>query len=350
MFFAGYKRSPGKVLPALLCLFFCTLQFIQFASFWKKRVPHSRKFGAVDSSVSNFYVSSQDCISLDKGKDMDILLSKYKQVFVMMPAKASGTSLKTFTRRCMQSSNTSSFAEIDNIFSKSAGRQEAFVEQLKMPSLVASHATNLSHILNLIKHVTRDSLIVYSHREETDRLMSAIKQVVRSMCRVRGESREGLRITAGECYVNEKLLTDTIASRIGEIHMGAPELLTCETYKAIEDRRPTMIFMDYEKASQLQRLLAKHHCPEVTDTFRISSSKSLFTVLGGSENTGTVVSMDEWLSAKKGLMEYVYGLRRDASCQGVTQDIEDDLFSCRSATLDVSRRTFRSRQTTFSSW
>ena len=44
---------------------------------------------------------SSSCLSLDFEEDMDHLLSKYKQVWIIMPAKAAGSTFKVFAKQCM---------------------------------------------------------------------------------------------------------------------------------------------------------------------------------------------------------------------------------------------------------
>ena len=58
--------------------------------------------------VQNYHqsVPMGQCLSLDVDDDMDHLLDKYNQVFLVMPAKASGTTYKHFTKLCMQSAGT----------------------------------------------------------------------------------------------------------------------------------------------------------------------------------------------------------------------------------------------------
>mmetsp|Transcript_31699 Transcript_31699/g.48602 ORF Transcript_31699/g.48602 Transcript_31699/m.48602 type:complete len:180 (+) Transcript_31699:199-738(+) len=129
-------------------------------------------------SIKNDKAAS--CLSLGFKKDMDHLLSKYKQVWVIMPAKAAGTSFKEFTKDCMAVAGTPSFADQDNPFINSIRSEKAFVGQLEMPSLVASHLYQFERkpFCNVMKHATKDTLVVYSHREETSRLISSIKHVV----------------------------------------------------------------------------------------------------------------------------------------------------------------------------
>ena len=135
------------------------------------------------SSIHSSMIPEQtpSCLGLGFRKDMDHLLSKYKQVWVIMPAKAAVTSFKEFTKDCMAKAGTPSFSKIDNPFTTLQRSKDAFLGQLEQPSLVASHLYHFHDdpFCNVMKHASaEDTLVVYSHREETSRLISSIKEVV----------------------------------------------------------------------------------------------------------------------------------------------------------------------------
>ena len=50
-----------------------------------------------------------------------------------------------------------------------------------------------------------------------------------------------------------------------EIGIGSTRLLTCETYEAIDNYAPTMIFMDYKGANLIQKLFVEKYCPDRVD-------------------------------------------------------------------------------------
>jgi hypothetical protein len=51
---------------------------------------------ATTSSTSN------SCLNLDFDGNLDTIVSRSAQVFITMPAKSAGTSLKTFVRKCVK--------------------------------------------------------------------------------------------------------------------------------------------------------------------------------------------------------------------------------------------------------
>merc|ERR1712176_798975 len=121
---------------------------------------------------------------------------------------------------------------------------------------------------------------------------------------------------------------------------GITEHMTCETYEVIKDNNPNLIFMHYKMASKLQTLLAKHHCPQITQEVRanVAAEKNtdISVVLEGQSNNSSLVSLHDWLDAKRQLFELAFGLREGASCQTITKDIQHELLRCRDETLQVS--------------
>lgn len=307
-----------------------------------------------------------NCLDLGFDNEMDHLLSKYDQVFLLMPAKGAGTSLNHFTGVCMASTNTLSFQQTSHISHHEDELYSAFTDQLQMPSLVTGHIAYPKYFRKVIEHATKDSLIIYSHREESSRLPSAIKEVVtKHLCYNNKKSKEkGVAIVNNQCQVTEEKLGNTIKEKRYEIGNGVLRLLTCELYESIKDNRPNLVFMHYKQASRLQKLLAKHHCPDVTEDVRINVGavkQPISIVLGGSKNSGELVDLNDWLKAKNSLLEYAFATKENVSvnkkewidtkegvtCQATTRDIEDLLLECPSETLQVSGRSYEDRTIRF---
>ena len=119
-------------------------------------------------------------------------------------------------------------------------------------------------------------------------------------------------------------------------------MLTCETFESIKDNCPNLVFMNYKQADQLQKLLAKHHCPNFNEEVRVNvgsdKKMTVSVVLGGSGNNvnGTIVPLEEWLLFKAPILEYSLKLKSDVSCQATTRKIERELFACADQTLGIS--------------
>ena len=278
------------------------------------------------------------CLSLDLEENMDNLLSKYKQVIIAMPAKAAGSSIKTFTKKCMSRQNATSFSVTDNILNNQNSMNSALTAQLKMPSMISSHMYTQNNMCRLMKHATDDTLIVYSHRQETSRLISATKQVIVQ------------RKKGGQ--LDETELVKMIKSKTVEIGIGNTQLLTCQQYNCIKDNSPNLVFMHYKKVGQMLKLLAKHHCPELLtqEETRVnigSDKKSVSVILKGRNNNGTIVSIDDWLNAKSQMLEIALSMKEAVTCQATTRDIEYDLFACPDETLQISGRSYENSKIQF---
>ena len=295
--------------------------------------------------VAGISSSSLSCLGLGFEEDMDKLLSKYKQVFVIMPAKAAGTTFREFTKRCMASMKLNAFVDHAPQLRKfERDVDTAFRSELKMPTLISSHVDKARDLHEVLRSATDDTLIVYIHRQETNRLLSAIKHVITSRYCSLETKQAGIAMVGEKAYnVEEGFLIETIRKRGVEIGMGNTRMLTCETFESIKDNYPNLVFMNYKQAGQLQKLLAKHHCPSVTKEVQVnvgSDKKMTISVVLegglGNNNNGTLVPLEEWLLFKAPVIEYSLELKSDVSCQATTRKIERELFACADQTLGIS--------------
>ena len=295
--------------------------------------------------VAGISSSSLSCLGLGFEEDMDKLLSKYKQVFVIMPAKAAGTTFREFTKRCMASMKLNAFVDHAPQLRKfERDVDTAFRSELKMPTLISSHVDKARDLHEVLRSATDDTLIVYIHRQETNRLLSAIKHVITSRyCSLETKPAGIAMVGEKACNVEEGFLIETIRKRGVEIGMGNTRMLTCETFESIKDNCPNLVFMNYKQAGQLQKLLAKHHCPSVTKEVQVnvgSDKKMTISVVLegglGNNNNGTLVPLEEWLLFKAPVIEYSLELKSDVSCQATTRKIERELFACADQTLGIS--------------
>lgn len=242
-----------------------------------------------------------------------------KQIFIVMPAKAAGTSLKEFTKKCLKHNFP------DNFLNNPALVRDSLTSSYELPSIIASHLyVGEQPLVDLIKHASlRDTLIIYVHREETERLLSGIKQVLSHLVcnevkyKIRNDMLETLNIFKNQthCILDEKPVVSLIEQRVQEIGMGAPEILTCRTYESVKENAPNMVFMNFKQANKLQKVLAKHHCPELLAEGVIVEAnlarKKSRTVFLRPTNTKEhqSVHLDDWLSNKRGLLEWSLRLK-----------------------------------------
>lgn len=296
-------------------------------------VVHSTTSTSASSTTTSNSASSS-CLSLDLDDGgMDRLLSKYKHVLFGGPAKSAGSSMSAFTRHCMKEAGTEIFSNIGTL----ADLEKVFTSDYEMPSLITNHFHINKSLCQVMKHVTSDTLIVYSHRQETSRMMSGVKQVVTLACQ--RKNMELISFVDDECQIDEGTLVQEIKAKKGEIGFGMEKLLTCEAYECIKETNPNLVFMNYNQVNRLQTLLAKHHCPGVENlNSNIGSEKKPVSVVLQEETPSgqKVVSLSDWLTTKGSHLEMALWMKENVSCQGTTSAIEHELSACPDEVLQIS--------------
>ena len=95
--------------------------------------------------------------------------------------------------------------------------REAFTHQLELPSLVTSHMSKAAPFKKLIKATTKNTLIIYSHREETARIQSAVKHSLANHCFLKRKDAMVERLD-NECRVTEsKFLKMVVENKEREV-------------------------------------------------------------------------------------------------------------------------------------
>lgn len=273
------------------------------------------------------------CLSFEN--ELGKILQSTKQVFITMPAKASGSSLKAFTKQCVNN---------DQIPDNNYMKNETFVKEMirnmyNLPQIIACHVGDeIPAFLRLIKGATSESLIIYVYRDETDRLLSSIKMAASRLCSGQFRKLEAYeRKTHREenkCIIEEDGLRDLVKSRRVEIGKGIFDSLTCTVFKEMDDNKPKIIFMNYKQADRLQLVLAKQFCPNLISNeveFPIhrndGASKVGMYVKTLNDNT-TYLTVDEWGQHKKHVIEWSLGLKKHVTCQGKVRKIAKEMMSC----------------------
>jgi hypothetical protein len=306
----------------------------------RKHVPIALQGSNIRSTpISN---AQKQCLTMDKGGNFDNLLARYKQVYFVMPAKAAGSTIKHFVIHCMEEANTNQIARYDNILNRNYkpgyDLLPSISDKLEMPTMIASHLYDHQALVDLSKQVTRDSLIIYIHREETARMKSSITQLVQfsEVCKNVPEDQD--------CQFTEDDLVRLITRKTkkkNELTFSMQKILTCETYDAIEENYPNFVFMHYKQADRLFKVLSKHHCPNYSsqEMQNAGEHKQKFLVeLEHPAGDQKIVELDVWLSHKKQMLEFVYDLKGEVTCQGITRKMEDKLLECPDETLHFSGR------------
>jgi|AntRauTorckE5430_2_1112549.scaffolds.fasta_scaffold10464_1 hypothetical protein len=285
--------------------------------------------------------NDQKCLNLDFDGNMDAMIASARHIFITMPAKAAGTSLTEFTKKCTKSPT------MNYQFINSLEESEKFLSgTLHLPSIITSHLTvGDLPLVDLAQHSTRNTMIVHIHRDETDRLLSGIRMAFtewvcnRKVYKVGSTKDFHINRNETHCLLDEGPAINMIKRRVMEIGMGSPEILTCKAYKAIEENEPNIAFLHYKQVNKLQRLLAQHHCPELLDEppleTNVAKDKRV-TVYLRLQKGGNVVKLDDWLHEKGDLLEWSLKLRKNATCQVKTKHMEDDLFACKDEAIKVT--------------
>lgn len=252
--------------------------------------------GGATSTTTHTAGTNAQCLSLNFEEEIDAIISKSTQVFVTMPAKAAGTSLEEFTEKCMKQK-----AIGDNVINSPDLSEKFLTNSFELPAIITSHLYTEDPLVDLAKHSTRQTLIIHMHRDETERLSSGIAHVLMRTClKQRPQDVEIFKIARNEthCIIDERPVVNYIKNRVNEIGWGSPEILSCRAYEAIEQNAPKMIVVHYKQASKLQKLLAKHHCPELMEQppaeLNRAKDKDLKIYLRLQNQGGAVENLNQW--------------------------------------------------------
>lgn len=282
---------------------------------------------------------STSCLDLSMNEEMDSLLASARQVFITMLPKAGGSSVVEFARICNKQDANYEWG----FLSQDKVQKHFLVNSLRVPPVIASHLTTEEGLIRLAKHPSRETLMIYIHREEGERVFSGIKQVASHICNNNDNSTPYKNIiiqkNSTKCVLDEGLMVDQIARRHREIgDASSHKMLTCNSYKKLHENAPRLVFLNYKQLDRLLILVAKNHCPEMLSQLpvkkNVAENKIQTTVL--SSPVIGMVDIDKWLQEKGPALEWALNLRRDASCQAKTFHMEEDLFACPDQALRVT--------------
>lgn len=288
-------------------------------------------------SIQNLQNNNKHCLTFDG--EMKQLVHQSDQIFIAMPTKAAGSSLRIFVNsKCMK------YRAQDYTFNAGWRAKRSFLQDVyETPKVIASHIKG-NELVSLIQQMTRNSLLIYIHREETDRVISAVRHIVdMRLCSeeqiwkrtplVNGKDNESFVIRNGtRCIITDETLFNQVVThkRRLEIGQGAPEALTCEFYDAIKENSPKMVFMHYTQSDRLMELIANKYCPN-EKPFHANANTNVKKDIASMVNltrTGELVGLNDWLEKKRNVLEWSLDLKQGATCQGRTRKMEDILFSC----------------------
>lgn len=325
-------------MPPILKTSFWLLSFsvaLSLVSLWEL-LEESRSIDWDNKFLAKSYQKVHEtstCLSFDE--DVDRRIAEAKQVFITMPAKAAGSSLKKFADKC------TNFHYLDN-FIISPPHILAFLSKSRdLPSIIVSHIPDHKALVRLAETSPRDVLTIFVYREESERKVSAIKHVVESCfchdsCWPRVNITDyGVSVqkneTACVIYNERRLIHNVIKKNKWEIGFDTNNILSCPLHEAIDDNAPNMIMTNYKQADRLQKVLAKHHCPdlmsEVPTRINFSKDKTVNAFVH-TEDDGDV-PLTEWVESKRVFFDWALQEQSDdKTCKSRTRQLENNMFSC----------------------
>eukprot|EP01082_Thalassiosira_pseudonana_P009752 g8672.t1 g8672 contig30:9055-9684(+) len=119
--------------------------------------------------------------------DLRSLIASADQIIILMPAKAAGTSFKAFSSKCVTKTFNDNFLN----FKDRNDFDSVLTASYDMPAVLASHMMQVKNLIYFIKNAPRNTLLIYSHRDETTRLLSAIDHVVTTWCQCKRSPPKG---------------------------------------------------------------------------------------------------------------------------------------------------------------
>lgn len=284
--------------------------------------------------------SGAKCLTFEKS--FDDLVASSSSIFLTMPAKVAGFSLQAFAKQCVGGDGGGS-----NPLNEIEKRKKVFHAKIRPAKIISSHVRSDTTMIELFQNVPRDTLIVYFHRNENDRLLSAIRQVILSgACKKNITFGVNVEKDGSRCVFDEKdAINHLIKPKPNEISMGNSEIMTCEFYRAMEDTFPRMVFVHYTKADDVQNVLAKHNCPKlVGQPIRINTEEDKRYLQAYLRlEDGKEIELNEWMEAKRDLLEFTFQMktvdRGATTCQAKTRGLEDDLSVCEDEIFEITRDT-----------
>ena len=282
-------------------------------------------------------------------KSMNVITNQTNQVFITMPDKAAGTAMMHFAFVCLNRPKMKG-----DTFNNRKKIEDAFTDNYKAPSIIASHVPSDRQFIDILKGSTRETLIIYIHREELSRVRSAVQHILMTRLCPRDELGKKLmkkynfdvEVNGAICTIDEEHLIRIIKNRDQEIAVGAPKILTCDYFDAISENSPSnLVFIHYRQADKLQAILAKHHCPHLIKdlpiAMNVASEKKVEPFIRLKTDKSRIVTFNDWFDNKQNLILWALNSNEKMSCKSKMLDMEDHLFSCPDEAMTLFKDKFQ---------
>jgi hypothetical protein len=347
------SMPPKKREKILLALLFLSLIPLKFQ--WDKAPSRGGSKMIPDSApVNNDSKMTSDTGNCLDMQELDRVVSSANQIFILMPAKAGGQSLNVFADRCTTAELNYGKGHFSTDNTLHLGQEELeryMTLHVHPPKVISSHVKDPKPMLRLIDSVEQSSLVIFMYRNEFSRLKSAIKYVAsKRMCAPGSHyhtpfvsyygndvTSNAIEVKDGRCTIDEDFLLQVVKDQKAEIGMGN-NLLNCGMYDSIERSDPNLIFAHFTESDALQKIVAKHHCPEARDIpVRINDQASSLLKDGTvtttnvySKNANATVDIAEWVESKGPMLSWILGLHDNEGplCNPKTKEMESDLLTC----------------------
>jgi hypothetical protein len=271
------------------------------------------------------------------------VLHESPQVFISMPAKAAGTSLKDFAIEC---SGGDTSHHPDNFINNPNYLRPFLLKSVKVPKIVASHVFTDQPMIDLMRYGSQNSVLFYIYRDETDRLLSAIRYVVKNRLCVPGEGRwtykksfkvpkDVFHVQLNESFCTfdeEPFVEHLIQAGVAEVGLGA-RALTCDLWKEIDETAPKIVFVHYSQVDHLQAALLEKYCPHAkTKQSNLNNNNSTTKMeyrvrVQSGKGQQQEIPLDDWLQAKGPTIEFALKLSA-GSCKHKTRTLQEEMKTC----------------------
>ena len=334
------KKKPqagGKVLLFLIPFLALASLASFFASF------HAVGSRQIDPKSTDFRQTPKShngaqCLDFQDGGYLDKLLDEAAVVYLLAVPKAGGSSMAIFVNRCMRTRAGLGF--IQNFdFGHGYFYSPSFMDKPTNQAFFVGHAW-ADMTQSYFQHASTKSLFIISYREETDRLGSAIKHVMKKICQrgllpsiPKGSMNPPQNRTEGDrvaCVIDEKeFVEEIIAKKRGEISGSTFGAYSCQYHDIVEEIMPNLVMISMSQLDDLFGLLnRKYNCPDETVHHVNGFPKNWDHYLR--LQNGTEVDINEWLRHNLHHLEFKLKMKDKAraSCQGKTKQMGDQIMAC----------------------
>ena len=343
--YSDFDSEPKRNWKIRIILFFLVLlNIFLLTTILMDRYSFSRKHSTMNKETSKTkLVKGSDadvwmqCASFEE--ELDQLLQSTKLVFIGMPVRSAEQTMGDFARMCSESKG------IEYDFERLSHQWLGFTDQYELPSIVSKHFTRKDDLPGIIQGSTDKTLIIYVHHQEKDRALGAIEFVLGyGLCGGNldlKQSENSFTVynttdgTGTYCVVDESALVDIIDRQPEDVGFDQEVALPCSFHESIEENQPKMVAVNYKQVDKLQRILAKHHCPDILsrldeETHNLNSEEEteVPVYIKLSSDTSKEVPVSEWMETKRDYLALVFALHKKNKCRGEIKAIEEKISIC----------------------